>query len=51
MNFGSMDTGDVLEQFDFDAFLQDGNGEDFTLNDNFASYGNFEGLEAGAGDA
>ena len=31
MTFGAMDTGDVLEQFDFDSFLQDGDqhGIDF----------------------
>ena len=45
MNFGGMDTGDVLEQFDFDAFLQDGAEGDFSLNDPLA-YGNFDGLEA-----
>ena len=45
MNFGGVDTEDVLEQFDFDAFLQDGNEGDFSLNDPLA-YGNFDGLEA-----
>ena len=49
MNFGSMDTGDVLEQFDFDAFLQDGTGEEFNLNDPLGNYGNFEGLETVTG--
>lgn len=49
MHFGGMDTGDVLEQFDFDAFLDTGDTEGLHFGD-MASYGNFEGLEAGNGD-
>lgn len=51
MNFGNMDSGDVLEQFDFDAFLQDGDENAFNLDNNPLSYGNFDSLEAGTGDA
>jgi hypothetical protein len=47
MDFGSLDTGDVLTTFDFDAFLQDdGAAQDFDIN----AFGNYDGLEAG-GDA
>ena len=49
MSFASeMDTGDVLEQFDFDAFLENGDGGEFNIES--LAYGNFDGLEAG-GDA
>jgi hypothetical protein len=49
MAFSGMDTGDVLEQFDFDAFLESGEGA-FNLN-SMDAYGNFDGLEAEAGGA
>lgn len=43
MAFGTMDTGDVLESFDFDAFLQ---ADDDGLNfDQGMGFGNYEGLE------
>lgn len=43
MDFGPLDGGDVLDNFDFDSFLN--NGEDGGMNfDNFAFDG---GLEAG----
>lgn len=47
MDFGSLDTGDVLTTFDFDAFLQDDvTNPDFDMNAAFT----YDGLEAG-GDA
>ena len=47
-DLNTLDTGDVLENFDFDAFLESGDGNDFN---EVIAYGNFDGLEAGAGDA
>lgn len=47
MNFGNIDTGDVLENFDFDAFLDTDGANDFNMD---IAYGNFDGLEA-TGDA
>ena len=35
---------DVLEQLDFDAFLENGDGAELNIND-LASYGNFDGLD------
>ena len=53
MSFASdIDAGDVLEQFDFDAFLENGDAvADFNIDASLASYGNFDGLEASTGDA
>lgn len=49
MNFSSMDTADVLENFDFDSFLHDSDG---TFNFDTAAFGiPGDGVEAGAGDA
>ncbi len=43
MTFGPMDTGDVLNQFDFDAFLQDDSGgAEFDIS----AFDNYSGLEA-----
>ena len=51
MSFASdIDAGDVLEQFDFDAFLENGDADGFNIDASLASYGNFDGLEAGTGD-
>lgn len=49
MTFGQMDTGDVLDQFDFDSFLQEGDHDlsfDATL-----PFGDFNGIETATGDA
>ena len=43
-----MDTGDVLENFDFDAFLESGDNND--LNFESLGYGNFDGVETALGD-
>ena len=32
MTFGAMDAGDVLDQFDFDSFLQDSDHPGFDLD-------------------
>lgn len=45
MPFSSMDTADVLEQFDFDAFLESGDGNDFMNAELVGGYENFAGLE------
>ena len=48
LDFGSLDQGDVLENFDFDSFL---NTDDAAGGFSFdASLGDFNGLDAG-GDA
>lgn len=44
-----MDTDEVFEQLDFDAFLDTGDIEGLNFGD-VANYGNFESLEAGNGD-
>ena len=49
MQFSGVDASDVLDQFDFDAFLD--TGENDINFDAMAYSGNFDGLEAGAGDA
>lgn len=46
MNFANMDHGDVLEQFDFDAFLQDEGGQDFSITGDLGGYNNFGDPEA-----
>ena len=48
MNFGNMDSGDVLEQFDFDAFLQ-GDGDDLNF-DNPVPFGNYDGIDTQTAD-
>ena len=50
MTFNLQDTGDVLEQFDFDSFLQDSDPA-FDLGDPTMAFGNFDPVEATAGDA
>jgi hypothetical protein len=52
MDFGSLDTGDVLEQFDFDSFLNtDDNGASgFNFDPTSLSFGGDGGVEAGTGD-
>ena len=51
MSFASdIDAGDVLEQFDFDAFLENGDAEGFNIDRSLAAYANFDGLEASTGD-
>lgn len=50
MNFSNMDTGDVLETFDFDSFLQDSGDHEFNLDASMA-FGNFDGVEAGTGES
>ena len=49
LSFGAFDTGDVLENFDFDSFLQNTDDQTFAF-DATLSYGNGDGVEAGAGD-
>ncbi|KAA6416136.1 MAG: hypothetical protein FRX48_00855 [Lasallia pustulata] len=49
LTFGAFDTGDVLENFDFDSFLQNTDDQTFAF-DAALSYGNGDGVEAGAGD-
>lgn len=46
----ALDSGDVLDHFDFDSFLQE-NGEHELQFDGPMSFGNFDGVEASAGDA
>ncbi|KAI9732889.1 MAG: hypothetical protein M1834_003829 [Cirrosporium novae-zelandiae] len=49
LDFSNLDTGDVLENFDFDSFLQ---GGDESGNFNFdTSLGYSDGVEAGGGDS
>lgn len=44
--------GDVLENFDFDSFLQGTAGEEFTFDaTTLGAFGTTDGVEAGAGDA
>lgn len=49
LSFGAFDTGDVLENFDFDSFLQNTDDQAFAF-DASLPYGNGDGVEAGAGD-
>ena len=48
MSFASeIDVSDDLENFDFDAFLENGDADDFNnIDTSLASNGNFDGLEA-----
>ena len=50
MTFGLQDGGDVLEQFDFDSFLQDSE-HGFDLGDASMAFGSFDPVEAATGDA
>ena len=47
MGFGGLETGDVLENFDFDSFLHDDSGFDFDAA-GLTFAGNGDGVEAGA---
>ena len=49
MTFGSLND-DVLDQFDFDSFLQDSGGHDELNFDPSMALGAFDGVEAGTGD-
>ena len=49
MTFGQMDTGDVLDQFDFDSFLQEGD-HDLSF-DPTMPFGDFNPIETATGDA
>ena len=46
MTFGPMDTGDVLEQFDFDSFLQDGDHPGLEFDPSTMSFPEFS-IETG----
>lgn len=51
MPFTSDMSGDVLENFDFDSFLQGTASEDFSFDPSgLNAYGAPDGVEAGAGD-
>ena len=49
LDFANIEAGDVLDQFNFDAFIEDGNGN----LDNFSfDMGGFDnGMEASMGEA
>lgn len=49
MPFTNDMNGDVLENFDFDSFLQGTAGDDFNFESTLA-FGTTDGVEAGAGD-
>ena len=49
--FGTDINGDVLENFDFDAFLQDGSTGSFDFDPTTLSFADPDGVEAGAGEA
>ncbi|KAI9719269.1 MAG: hypothetical protein M1812_003599 [Candelaria pacifica] len=51
LTFGSLDTGDVLESFDFDSYLTEGDATGGPFNfDPSLTFGNPDGVEAGTGD-
>ncbi|KAI9764148.1 MAG: hypothetical protein M1835_007639 [Candelina submexicana] len=52
LTFGSLDTGDVLESFDFDSYLTEGDasGGPFNFDPSSFNLGNPDGVEAGTGD-
>ena len=49
MEFADLDGGNVLESFDFDSFLQD--GQDELTFDSTMTFGATDGVEAGTGDS
>ena len=50
MDFSGLESSDVLENFDFDSFLQSTDDPSFTF-DPTLPFGTADGVEAGAGDA
>ena len=48
MNFGDFQTNDVLESFDFDSFLQDGD-QDINFDSATMAFG--DGVEASTGES
>ncbi len=51
MSFGPLE-GDVLESFDFDSYLTEGDasGGPFNFDPSSLNFGNPDGVEAGTGD-
>jgi hypothetical protein len=50
MDYGPLDNGDVLENFDFDSFLQSTDDGGFNFDPSTLAFGSGDGVEAGAGD-
>lgn len=51
MQFNQDLNGDVLENFDFDSFLQSTTGEEFQFDASSLPFGAPDGVEAGAGES
>lgn len=49
MSFSNLDNVDVLDQFDFDSFLEGGD-HDFSI-DATMPFGDYNGIETATGDA
>ncbi len=50
LNYGSLDNEDVLQNFDFDSFLNEDDQAAYTFDASSLNFGNADGVEAGAGE-
>lgn len=51
MTFSNLDTTEIMEQFDFDSFIQDSGQEEFALDTGGLQFDNYGTVEAGNGES